>query len=106
MLERGVGGEDGVVGLDDRVGHARGGVDAELELRLLAVVGREALEEQGAEAGAGAAAEGVEDEEALEGVAVVYPDCQPEISPPGDRNVPTARRTRSMTLSTISLPMV
>jgi hypothetical protein len=71
VLERGVGGEDRVVGLDDRVRDLRGRVDRELELRLLAVVGREALEEERTEAGAGSAAERVEDKEALETRAVV-----------------------------------
>jgi hypothetical protein len=60
-----VGREDGVVGLDDRVGHAGRRVDGKLELALLAVVSAQALEKQGAEAGTGAAAERVEDEEAL-----------------------------------------
>ena len=71
VLDGGVGGENGIVGLDDGGGDARGGVDGELELGFLAVVRGEALQEEGAEAGAGSAAEGVEDEEALEGRAVV-----------------------------------
>ena len=71
VLEGGVGGQDGVVGLDDRGGDLRGGIDAELELALLAIVDGQALHDQGAEAGAGAAAEGVEDEEALQAGAVV-----------------------------------
>merc|ERR1711934_1303046 len=49
----------------------RGRVDGESELGLAAVVDGEALEEEGAEAGAGAAANSVEDEEALEAGAVV-----------------------------------
>ena len=49
----------------------RGRVDGEPELGLAAVVDGEALEEQRAEAGAGAAADGVEDEEALQARAVV-----------------------------------
>lgn len=64
--------QDGVVGLNDGRGQARSGVHGELELALLAVVGREALEEQSTKTGASTATEGVEDEEALEGVAVVY----------------------------------
>ena len=71
VLEEGVGREDGVVRLDDGGGDLRGRVDGEAELGLAAVVDREALEEEGAEAGAGAAADGVEDEEALEAGAVV-----------------------------------
>ena len=71
VLEEGVRREHGVVGLDDGGRDLGRGVDGEAELRLLAVVDGEALEEQGAEAGAGAAADGVEDEEALEAGAVV-----------------------------------
>lgn len=53
--------------------HARLGrrVDGEPELGLLAVVNGQALQEEGAEAGASATADGVEDEEALETSAVV-----------------------------------
>lgn len=49
----------------------RGRIDGESELGLLAIVDGEALQEEGAEAGAGAAADGIEDEEALEAGAVV-----------------------------------
>merc|ERR1719224_234846 len=66
VLEEGVGGEHGVVRLNDSGGDLRGRVDGEAELGLAAVVDGEALEEEGAEAGAGAAANSVEDEEALE----------------------------------------
>jgi hypothetical protein len=71
VLEEGVGGEDGVVGLDDCGGDLGGGVDGEAELGLLAVVDGESLEEEGAEAGAGSSTDGVEHEEALETSAVV-----------------------------------
>ena len=54
----------------------RGGVDAEVELGLLAVVSREALEKEGAEARARATTNGVEDEEALEAGAVVRDAAQ------------------------------
>ena len=47
------------------------GVDGELQLGLLAVVHRQTLHQQGGEAGAGAATEGVEDEEALQTGALV-----------------------------------
>jgi len=63
--------EDRVVGLDDGRRDLRGRLDREVELGLLAVVDREALEEERAEARARAAADGVEDEEALEARAVV-----------------------------------
>ena len=71
MLEEGVGGEDRVVRLDDGGGDLGRRVDGEAELGLAAVVDGEALEEERAEAGAGAAADGVEAEEALEAGAVV-----------------------------------
>merc|ERR1719281_2347587 len=71
MLEERVGGQHGVVRLNDSGGHLRGRVDGEAELGLAAVVDGEALEEEGAEAGAGAAANSVKDEEALEAGAVV-----------------------------------
>jgi len=71
VLKGGVGGEDGVVGLDNGGGDLRGGVDAELELALLAVVDGETLHEEGTETGTGTTTEGVEDEEALETRAVV-----------------------------------
>ena len=51
--------------------HLRGWVDGELQLGLLAVVHRQTLHEQGGEARAGATAEGVEDEEALQTGALV-----------------------------------
>ena len=71
VLEGGVGGEDGVVGLDNGGGDLRGGVDAELELALLAVVDGETLHEEGTETGTGTTTEGVEDEESLKTGAVV-----------------------------------
>lgn len=71
MLEGGVGGEDRVVGLDDRGRERRSGVDRELELRLLAVVAGELLKEKGTETGTRSSTERVEDEEALETVTVV-----------------------------------
>lgn len=71
VLERGVRREDRVVGLDDRGRGLGGGIDAELELALLAIVDREALHQQGAEARASATAERVEHQEALETAAVV-----------------------------------
>ena len=52
-------------------------VDGELQLGLLSIVNGETLHEQGGEAGAGATAEGVEDEEALESSALIrqFPDA-------------------------------
>ena len=71
MLEGGVGGEDGVVGLDNGGGDLRGRVDAELELALLAIVDGQTLHQQGTEPGTCSSTEGVEDEEALQTRAVV-----------------------------------
>lgn len=71
VLKGGVGGEDGVVRLDDRGGDLRGRVDAELELALLAVVNGQALHEESTETRTGTTTERVEDEEALETRAVV-----------------------------------
>ena len=53
------------------------GVDGELQFGLLAVVHRQTLHEEGSEAGASAATEGVEDEEALQTSALIreFPDA-------------------------------
>uniref|UniRef100_A0A1I8IN25 CTP_transf_like domain-containing protein n=1 Tax=Macrostomum lignano TaxID=282301 RepID=A0A1I8IN25_9PLAT len=59
VLQGGVGGQDGVVGLHHGGGNLRGRIDGELQLGLLAIVNGQALHQQGGEAGAGAAAEGV-----------------------------------------------
>ena len=71
MLQERMAAKHGVVRLDDRGRDLRRRVDGERELGLAAVVDREALEEQGAEAGAGATADGVEEEETLEAGAIV-----------------------------------
>jgi hypothetical protein len=71
VLEEGVGGEDGVVWLNDGSGDLGRGVDGEAELGFLAVVDGESLEEERAETGAGTTTNGVEDEEALETGALV-----------------------------------
>jgi len=71
VLEEGVSGEDGVVGLNDSGGDLGRGVDGEPELGLLAVIDRESLEEEGTETGSGTTTDGVEDQEALETGALV-----------------------------------
>ena len=73
VLNRAVCGQYSIVGLHNGGRHTRGRVDCEFELGLLAIVGRQAFKEKGAEAGASAATKRVKDEEALEGGAVVYP---------------------------------
>merc|ERR1719152_722449 len=71
VLEEGVGGEHSIVGLHNSSGDLGGGVAAESELGLLAVVDRETLEQEGAEARAGTATHSVEHHEALEASALV-----------------------------------
>ena len=71
VLQGGVGGQDGVVGLHHSGRHLRGRVDGELQLGLLAVVDAEPLHQQGGEARAGATTKAVEDEEALQTSALV-----------------------------------
>merc|ERR1719206_1502243 len=71
VLQGGVGGQDGVVRLDNSSGNLGRGVDGKLQLRLLAIVNRETFHEEGGETGSGAAAKGVEDEETLEAGALV-----------------------------------
>ena len=61
----------GVVGFHDGVRHRRGRVDTELQLRLLAIVSRQALEGESTKTRASSTAEGVEHEKALQTVAVV-----------------------------------
>ena len=71
MLEGGVGGQNGVVWLNDGVRHRWCGVYREFELRLLAIVRRETLQHKSTETGASSTTKGVEDEEALETITVV-----------------------------------
>ena len=71
MLECRVCGQYGVVGLDDGRGDLRRRIDGELELGLLRVLQAQSLHEQRGEAGAGAAAERVKDEEALQARALI-----------------------------------
>jgi len=71
VLEEGVGGEHGVVGLNDGSGDLGRGVDGEAELGLLSVVDGESLEEERSETGTGTSTNGVEDEETLETSALI-----------------------------------
>jgi hypothetical protein len=71
IFDGAVGREHGVVGLDHGGRDLRSRVYGEFKLALLAVVGREALEQEGSETGTCAAAERVENEEALERGAVI-----------------------------------
>jgi hypothetical protein len=96
--------QDGVVGLDDSGGDAGCGVDGEFELGFLAVVGGEAFEQQRAKARAGSSTEGVEDQEALKGGAVVLEwSALPDR---GSHSLTKTRRILSNVPSKISLPIV
>lgn len=71
VLNSAVSGQNGVIRLNDRSRHARRGVDGELELGLLAVLGGETLEQKRAETRASTSTKRVEDQEALQRRAVV-----------------------------------
>jgi hypothetical protein len=105
VLDGAVGRENSVVGLDDGGGDARRRVHGELKLALLAVVGRKALEEESSETRSCTTTKGVEDKEALEGRAVVCLHLALKHTAFAC-SLPETRRMRSITLSTISLPIV
>jgi len=71
VLEEGVGGEDGVVWLNNGGGDLWGWVDGETELGFLTVVNGKSLEEERSETGSGTSTDGVEDEETLETSALI-----------------------------------
>jgi len=66
VLKKRMGGQDGVVWLNNSGGDLWGWVDGETELGLLTVIDGESLEEEGTETGSGTTTDGVEDEETLE----------------------------------------
>jgi len=65
MLEERVGGQDGVVWLNNSGGDLWGWVDGETELGLLTVIDGESLEEERSETGSSTTTDGVENEETL-----------------------------------------
>ena len=71
VLQRGMRGQDRVVGFYYSGGHLWSGIDGELQFGLFAVVDTQALHQQGREAGPGAAPEAVKDEETLETCTLV-----------------------------------
>merc|ERR1719381_189856 len=73
VLQSGVGGQDGVVGLDHCSGNLGCRVDGELKLALLAIVHGQPLHEKGGKSRSSAAAEGMEEKESLESSASI---CQ------------------------------
>ncbi|OBU83126.1 hypothetical protein A8C58_14865 [Enterococcus faecium] len=66
MLKGGVGGQDGIVWLDNGSRDLWSWVDGEFQLRFLSVVNTETFHEEGGESRSGTTTEGVEDEESLE----------------------------------------
>ena len=71
VLQRGVGGQDGVVGLHDSSGNLRSRVNRELQLGLLAIVNRKAFHEKGSQSGSCATSKRMEDEESLKSSTLV-----------------------------------
>ena len=71
VLKEGVGGEHGVVWLNNGGGDLWGWVDGETELGLLTVVDGKSLEEERSESRSGTSTDGVEDEETLETSALI-----------------------------------
>ena len=71
MLKKRMGGEDGVVWLNNGGGDLWGWVDGETELGFLTVIDGESLEEERSETGSGTSTDGVEDEETLETSALI-----------------------------------
>lgn len=72
VLNSAVGGQNGVVGLNNCSRHAGRRVDRELEFGLLAILAGETLQQQSAEARASTATEGVEYQKALQARAVFW----------------------------------
>jgi hypothetical protein len=71
VLKSGVGGQNGVIWLDNRGCGLGSWVDAELQLDLLAKVDGETLHEKSTESRTSSTTEGVEDKESLETRAVI-----------------------------------
>jgi len=71
VLKKRVGGEDGVVRLDNSGGDLGRGVDGESELGLLSVIDGKTLKEEGSETGTGSSTDSVEDKESLKSSAVI-----------------------------------
>jgi hypothetical protein len=71
VLEERVGGQDTVVWLNHGCGHLGGWVHGETELGLLAIVNRQALQEERTKPRARSSTNSVEDEEALETSAII-----------------------------------
>ncbi len=66
VLQGGMGGEDGIVGLHNRSCNLGSRIDGELQLGLLSIIHGEALHQKGGEARSSAATKGVEEKESLQ----------------------------------------
>ena len=116
VLNSAVGGENGVVGLNDSGRDPGSGVYGELKLAFLAVLSRQTFQQESTETRAGTTAKRVEDQETLKRIAVVYRFYVSILKKKKKKRLgkegkgigllPTTRRIRSKVLSTISLPMV
>ena len=71
MFQEGVGGQDGVVRLNDGGGDLGRGVDGETQLGFLAVINGKSFQEEGAETGTSTTTNGVENHETLETGTVI-----------------------------------
>jgi len=71
VLQQRVGGQHGVVGLNNGGGDLGGRVDGETQLGLLSVVDGKTLQKKGSQTGTGTSSDGVEAEESLESGTVV-----------------------------------
>merc|ERR1712070_482808 len=71
VLEEGVGGEDGVVWLNNGSGDLWGWVDGETELGFLTVIDGKSLEKEGSKSGTSSSTDGVENEETLKTCALI-----------------------------------
>ena len=65
MLKSGVGGQDGVVGLNNSGGDLRSGIDGKLQLGLLPVVHGKTLHEKGRKSRSSSSSKGVEEQKSL-----------------------------------------
>ena len=71
VLQEGVGGEHGVVWLNNGSGDLWGWVDGETELGFLTVINGKSLEEERSKSGTSSSTDGVEDKETLETSALI-----------------------------------
>merc|ERR1712151_614129 len=71
VLQKRVGGQDGVVGLNNGGGDLRGWVDGETELGFFAVIDGKSFQQKGTETGTATTSDGLEDQESLETGTVV-----------------------------------